>query len=135
MLLVTSGSFMGVKEALKALSPIVSGGAIVCRLGVMNSPGMNDSKRIKEEKKVHVAARRFAAAMKKKHSFRPSFINMLWFSAFNATTSVNADNYPADFKYYEDKEFFVETKLSIFQRKIISSFTNLFIYLTKKGYV
>ena len=134
-ILITSGSFPGIKKALKALSPMASGGKIVNRLGVMNSPGMNHSKIKKEEKKISAHARNFTAAMQKKHKFGVSFINMLWFSVFKATTKIQADKYPADFEYYKNKNFFVETQLRTYQRLTISVFTKFFQFLVKKGFV
>jgi len=135
MILITSGSYMGIKAAIKALSPIASGGKIISRLGVMNSPGMNDSKIRKEEKKVSVEAKKFAIAMQKKHEFGASFSNMLWFAAFKATSSVHAEDFPPDYEYYQSKQFFVKTKLNIFQRSTISLFTNLFLFLLKRGMI
>ena len=135
MLLVTSGSYMGTKEALKALSPIVSGGKIISRLAVMNSPGMSDAKKRKAENKVSAAALKFALAMKKKYSFRATLPNMLWFSVFKATAPMHADDFPADSSYYENKQFFVETELNIFQKITISIFTTIFQSLSKMGFV
>jgi hypothetical protein len=69
------------------------------QLGVMNSPGMNDAKRRREEKKVISEAKRFARSLQKKHEFKASFGNMLWFAAFKETSSIHTDNYP---KKYTD---------------------------------
>jgi multimeric flavodoxin WrbA len=135
MILITSGSYMGIKAAIKALSPIASGGKIISRLGVMNSPGMKNSKIRKEEKKVSVEALRFAKAMQKKHEFGTSLTNMLWFAAFKATTSVHSEDFPSDFEYYQGKQFFVKTKLNIFQKSSISLFTSLFLFLLKRGII
>jgi len=135
MLFITSGSYMGTKKALEALSPIVSGGKIISSLAVMTSPGMNDSKKRKTEKKVSAAAHKFAVAMKRKYSFRATLPNMLWFSAFKATTGSHADDFPADSSYYEDKQFFVETELSIVQKITISILTSIFQSLIKMGVV
>jgi multimeric flavodoxin WrbA len=135
MLLITSGSYMGTKEALRALSPIVSGGKIISSLAVMTSPGMSDSKKRKAEKKVSAAALKFAVAMKKKYSFRATLANMLWFSVFKATTPLHADDFPADFGYYENKQFFVDTELNIFQKTTIGILTNIFQSLFKMGFV
>jgi multimeric flavodoxin WrbA len=135
MILITSGSYMGIKQAIKALSPIVSGGKIISRIGAMNSPGMNDSKIRKEETKVSVKAKSFAMAMQKKHEFGASVANMLWFAVFKATTSVHSEDYPADFEYYQSKQFFVKTKLNILQRSTIGLFTSLFLRLIKWGLI
>ena len=135
MILITSGSYMGVKEAINALSPAASGGKVISRLGVMNSPGMNESKKQREEKKVRAEAKKFAVAMQRNHEFSASFVNMLWFAAFKATTSTNPDDFPADFEYYQDKQFFVETPLNTYQKTSIGLFTNLFTFMLKMGFM
>jgi hypothetical protein len=135
MILITSGSYMGIKAAIKALSPIASGGKIISRVGVMNSPGMNDSKISKEEKKLSVKAKIFAITMQKKQECVASLPNMLWFAAFKATSSVHAEDFPSDFKYYQNKQFFVKIKLNILQRGTIRLFTSLFLFLLKRGMI
>jgi multimeric flavodoxin WrbA len=135
MILITSGSYMGVKEALHALSPIVSGGRIISRFGIMNSPGMNDSKRRKEERKISAEAKKFALNMRKSHKISASLMNMLWFSAFKASSIVYADHFPADLKYYENKNFFTDLRLNFYQKTVIHLFTNIFVFLLKKGIV
>jgi multimeric flavodoxin WrbA len=135
MILITSGSYMGVKEAIKALSPVVSGGKIISRLGIMNSPGMNESKKQKQEKKVLSEAKKFAVAMQRDHEFSASFVNMLWFAAFKSTSNIYADDFPADLEYYQNKRFFVETQLNIYHKITISLFSNLFLFLLKKGII
>jgi hypothetical protein len=135
MILITSGSFMGVKEALNALDPIVSGGKIISKLGVMNSPGMNNAKKKKEENKVLNGARQFAEDLRKGFEFKASFLNMLWFSAFKATSEISAHEFPADRKYYENRGFFTEIKLNAYHTFTINLFTNLFKFLLKKGIV
>ena len=135
MVLITSGSFMGVKNAIKVLSPMASGGKIVSRVGVMNSPGMNDSKVHKEGKKLIEEAKRFALLTQKEHIFRASLMNMVWFAAFKATSSANTEEYPADFEYYRDKDFFTATKLNLFQRHFITFFTSCFSLLLKRGVI
>lgn len=135
MLLTTSGSYMGTKEALRALSPIVSGGKVISRMAVMNSPGMNDAKKHKIERKVTKESSKFAKAMKKPYSFRATFPNMLWFSVFNAMSNHHADEFSADFEYYKNREFFTDTKLNIYQKATINWFTKFFLFLIKRGLV
>lgn len=135
MILITSGSYMGIKEAMNALSPIISGGKIISRLGVMISPGMNDSKRRKEDSKIVKKTTKFVKTLSNNYKFSASLINMLWFSAFKASSRIYANEFPADLKYYENKSFFTETKLNSFHKVTISMFTNLFCFLLKKGIV
>ena len=135
MLLITSGSYPGVRAALKALSAAVSGGTVISRLGIMNSPGMNQSKIAREHKKLDTAARRFATGMEKEHQFPASLANLLWFSVFKATSTAHAAEYPADLEYYRNKAFFTKTELTSLQRGVIRVFTGLFSVLIRKGLV
>jgi len=133
MILITSGSYMGVKQAIKALSPIVSGGKIISRLGVMNSPGMNKSKKIKAMKKVNAAAKRFGVELQKSYKFKANLVNILWFAAFKTTSDLNSEEFPADFEYYQNKRFFIETKLNFIQKAFSNFFSRLFQLLAKMG--
>lgn len=81
MLLVTSGSYMGVKNAMKALSVVVSGGNIISRLSVFNSPGMNDNKQKIQENKVRKSTEKFAKLLNKK-KFRNLHFLFLFGSVF-----------------------------------------------------
>lgn len=135
MILITSGSYMGVKQAVNALSPMASGGKVINKLAVMNSPNMNESKTKKKEKKVLNAANKFAKMMEQNHSFKASFGNMIWFSVFKAMTYKTEKEFPADYAYYENKRFFVDTKLNIIQKSIISMFTNFFLLLYNSGII
>jgi len=135
MVLISSGSYMGVKHAIKALSPIASGGKVVSKLSVMNSPNMNEVKAKKEENKITTEAKRFARIMRRNHHFQASFGNMIWFSVFKAMTFKTEKEFPADYSYYSNKRFFVDAKLSFFQRGIITVFTNLFLFLYNMGVV
>ena len=47
MVLITSGSYRGIKEAMNALAPMASGGKVISKIGIMNSPGMNKKKQKK----------------------------------------------------------------------------------------
>jgi multimeric flavodoxin WrbA len=53
MILITSGSYMGTKQASNALSLMSSGGKIISKLSIYNSPGMNKNKKEKQEKKLN----------------------------------------------------------------------------------
>ena len=135
MILITSGSYMGVTNAIKALSAVVSGGKIVSRLGIMSSPGINEPKKLKAKKKIQTGANKFAAAMQKNHEFRASFANMLWFAAFKATANIRTNDFPADFEYYHNRKFFVEIRLNMFQKATIGLLTSLFASFLRKGII
>jgi len=135
VVLITSGSFRGVKQAMNALAPMASGGKVISRIGVMSSPGMNEAKRNGQEKKLRREALRFARSMAKPFVFKPSLAYLMWFSAFKALAGLNQKESPADFEYYANKNFFVETKLAAYQRLTIRSSTALFGLLVKMGLV
>lgn len=135
MLLITSGSYMGVKNAMKALSIIVSGGNIVGRLSVYNSPQMNDKKLRIQENKLKRTAEKFAKLVSKKKSQRPSFSYLIWFSVFKASSAINKNSLSADYQYYKNRNYFTECKLNSFQKAVIKIFTNLFRFLIHRGLV
>ncbi len=135
MVLAVSGSYRGGKGALRALSYAVFGGTIVNTLIVLNSPGMNDAKREKQDEKIQREARRFAENMEKAISLRPPLVNMLWFSAFKATSLLYRDACAADYDFYKDKRYFVEAPLTALQRGLIGGLTGIFSFLLKKGFV
>ena len=135
MLLVTSGSKMGAKNAIKALSVIVSGGEIISRLCVYNSPGMNVLKQKKQEIQIRKAAEKFAERLGKKKKTNPPFLYLIWFSVFKASSAINLKDLPADYDFYKNIEYFTDDKLNIFQKKIINIFTRFFRFMINKGYV
>lgn len=135
MILITSGSYMGTKQAVKALSPIASGGKVISKFSIMNSPNMNEDKLKKEENKIIAEAKKFAKAMKKNHHFSASFGNMIWFSVFKAMTQKTKNEFPADYAYYHNKQFFVESELSIIKRGVITLFTRFFLFMYNRGFV
>jgi len=135
MLLITSGSYMGVKNAMKAMSVLVSGGRIISRLGVFNSPGMNDNKIKVQDMKIIKSTEKFAKLLNKKESSKPPFSYLIWFSVFKASSKINKDGLPADFEYYKNKEYFTDYKLNIFQKLSIKLFTYFFSFMIKKGLV
>ncbi len=135
MLLVTSGSYMGVKNAMKALSMMVSGGSVIARLRVLNSPGMNDNKRRKQEEQIKKSAVKFAKRMNKKKGAKPAFSHLIWFSVFKASSVINRKDFPADYQYFKDKEYFTDCKLNVFQKASIKLFTYFFRFMIQIGAV
>jgi len=135
MLLITSGSFMGVKSAMEALSIMVSGGNVINRLSVLNSPQMNDKKQKIQEEKIKKNTEKFAKLMNKKKSSKPTFSYLIWFSAFKAASEINKNSLPADYQYYKNKDYFINCKLNIFQRIVIKISTNFFRFMVRKGLV
>lgn len=135
MLLITSGSFMGVKSAMKALSIMVSGGNVISRLSVLNSPQMNEKKQRIQEDKIKRTAEKFAKLMIKKKSQKPTFSYLIWFSAFKASSTINENCLPADYQYYKSKNYFVDCKLNSFQRTVTKIFTIFFGFMINRGLV
>ena len=135
MILITSGSYRGVKEAINALSHMASGGKIVSKIGIMNSPGMNDKKREKQSKKLQKEANKFAQIMKKPFNYKAPFGHLVWFSAFKALYKGEIDESSADYRYYSTKKFFVEVDLSLGKKFTLKMFTGIFGFLVRIGMV
>ncbi|HZK52766.1 MAG TPA: flavodoxin family protein [Desulfosporosinus sp.] len=135
MLLVTSGSYMGIKDVLKALSIMVSGGSIISRLSVFNSPGMNPNKQKLQDNKIKKATEKFAKILITKKDSKPPFSYLIWFSVFKASSVINQEGLPADFYFYKNKNYFIECDLNIFQKTSIKVFTQFFRFMINKGFV
>jgi multimeric flavodoxin WrbA len=60
MILTVSGSYRGGKETIKALSFAAFGGKIINKLITLNSPGMNENKKNKQEIKIKKEALNFS---------------------------------------------------------------------------
>ena len=135
MVLITSGSYRGIKEAMNALALMASGGKVISKIGVMNSPGMNEKKRKKQSMILEKEAMKFIKKMNKPFIYKPSFGHLIWFSAFKALSKENIKEASADHKYYSKKEFFVKSDLSYGQKFILKMFKALFGYFIKIGLV
>lgn len=135
MLLITSGSYMGVENAMKALSIMASGGNIISHLSVFNSPDMNDKKKKIQETQIKKSTLKFAKLMSKKNRVKPRLSYLIWFSAFKAASSKNQKGLPADFEYYKNKEYFIDCKLNTLQKSSIKVFTYFFGFMINNGIV
>lgn len=135
MILITSGSYMGTKQASKTLGLMASGGEIITKLKVLYSPGMNEKKTLKQEKAIEKTARIFYKRLSKRSDHRPSFGFLIWFSVFKATSNESKTHLPADYNFYKDKNYFTNTKLSFVQRRLVGIFTALFTKLVRLGFV
>jgi multimeric flavodoxin WrbA len=135
MTLITSGSYMGTKQATKTLGLMASGGKVVTQLKVFNSPGMNEKKISKQEKEMRKKAAEFYKKLSKKTDHKPSFGFLVWFSVFKATSIESKAYMPADYAYYKDKSYFTDVKLNGFQKGLVKFFTALFTFLVRKGLV
>ena len=135
MLLVTSGSYMGTKDAMKALSMVVSGGKIISRLTVFNSPGMNEKKQKIQESKIKKVTEKFAKLLSKNKVSKTPFSYLIWFSVFKASSVINKKGLPADYEYYKNIDYFIDCKLNVFQKVGIKIFTNFFRFMINKGLV
>ncbi|MBA7549466.1 hypothetical protein ES705_41950 [subsurface metagenome] len=135
MILITSGSYMGTKQALNSLSLMSSGGKIISKLKVLNSPGMNKKKTEKQEKKIKREAKRLYKLLSNKREHKPSFGFLVWFSVFKASSNENKEYLPADYNFYKNKNYFVDINLSLLQKLVVSFFTKFFTLLIKKGFL
>lgn len=125
VLIVTSGSFMGAKQAMKALSVIPSGGKIVGKLGIYTAPELSDKQLSKYARRFNRKADRIVKRLGKPFRHNISFMNMFWFASFKATSSKYKASLPADYDYYSEKDYFVETKLRSLHKMIINIATSL----------
>lgn len=135
MLLISSGSYMGAKNAMKSLSMMVSGGSIISRLITVNSLQMNEKKLRIQEDKIKRTAKKFAELMSKEKSHSPPLSYLIWFSVFKASSGTYKESLPADYQYYMNKEYFIECKLNVFQKFAIKISTSLFQLMIKIGLV
>ena len=135
MLLVTSGSYMGVKNVMKALSVMVSGGKIISRLSVFNSPDMNTNKQKIQENQIKKSTEKFVKLLNKTYGSKPPFYYLIWFSVFKASSVINQKGLPADYQYYKNKDYFTDCSLNIIQKTSIKVFTHFFSFMIKKGFV
>ena len=133
MVLITSGSIMGTKEAINALSPLASGGKVISKFAVLNSPGMSEKKRARLDKMLDKKGSAFVKLMNKDYMFKASLPNIMWFSAFKAMTHTDNTEFEADFNYYKDKTFFVKRELNFFKRSVLKLSERFFVFLIKRG--
>jgi multimeric flavodoxin WrbA len=135
MVLITSGSYMGIKEATNSLAHMASGGKVISKISVMNSPGMNDKKINKQSKKLRKAAKKFVKKMNKPYNYKPGFGHLVWFSVFKTTSQLNEVESKADHEYYSNKDFFFEMDLNLGQKFVLKLFQAIFRGLIKIGLV
>lgn len=135
MLLVTSGSYMGVKNTRKALSIAVSGGTIISRLNVFFPPGMDKKNQEKEDEKIRKASEKFAMLLQNGKEIKHPFSYIIWFSVFKASSVFNKENLPADYNYFKDKEYFTDGRMSLFRKLSIAVFTTFFRFMIRKGFI
>lgn len=135
MLVTVAGSIRGGKPALRALSFGVYGGKRVGELIALNSPGMNEGKRAKQQRNIKRAAGRFAKAMARPYAPRPTFSYIAWFAAFKAVSEANKDTSVADWEYFKDKDYFIDVRLNPVQRMEMGLLSGLMGWMVRKGYV
>ncbi len=131
ILLITSGNYMGTKPALQALSVLPSGGKIIGKLVLLTAPELGKKQRLKQEKKFRKKSDRIFKLIEKEHKQKTPFMNLFWFASFKALHDMNKKTLPADYEFYRDKEYFIDTELSLMQKIIIRNFTNFFRFIFK----
>ena len=73
--------------------------------------------------------------MNKPFNYKPTFGYLIWFAAFKVLSEKDPKHYPADYKYYSEKEFFVDVNLRFGQRFTLKLFKGLFRFLLRIGLV
>jgi len=134
ILLITSGAYIGAKHALRSLSVLPSGGKVVGKFIIHTAPEMAAKKIEKQDKKIRKQAQKIFKNLDKEYNHdTPPFSFLFWFASFKASIEVTKKTLPADYDFYKDKEYFIETRLSWAQKSIIKSFTRFFEFMLKKG--
>ena len=113
MLIVTTGSVRQ-KETLKMLSYTMGGSDLVSKLAVITPPFKYRPKYEESiTRDVDKASRKFYKSLKANKPLPPTFLNVMWFQVFKATSEKHKNHFPADYDFYKDKEyFFYETKVN-----------------------
>ncbi len=119
VLIVTSGNFMGVKQAMKALTVIPSGGKIIGKLDIFTAPELSDKLRFKYAKRFNRKAEKVVKRLSKPYRHKRSIMYLLWFASFKATSRKYKASLPADYNYYKDKDYFVDMELSFLDKMVI----------------
>ncbi len=117
---------MGTRQALKALSVLPSGGKIIGKLVLYTAPELSEKKILKQNSKFQKKVNHIFKILDKKYKHKTPFIFLFWFASFKASHEKYKKGLPADYEFYMDKEYFTDTKLSLFQKLIIKCFTRLF---------
>jgi multimeric flavodoxin WrbA len=133
IMLITSGNYMGTKQALKALSVFPSGGKIIGKLVLYTAPELRDKKRLKQDRKFSKKINHIFKLLDKDYRHTPSLLYAFWFASFKAASEMYNKTLRADYEFYRDREYFIETELSIMQKFIIKRFTGLFKFMIRKG--
>lgn len=135
MLLVVSGSVSGGKDAMRSLKFASFAGQVVNKLIVLNSPGMNENKKHRQNNLVLKETEKFAVNMNKKRTLKTPFTYLIWFSALKTVTALYKESSIADYDYYKDKNYFIDIRLNIAQKITIKVLNRLFLFLAEKGLV
>lgn len=125
MLVITSGSKVGSKKALKALSVIVSGGKVTSKLIALFTPGMRQKKIDKQDRRIEKMAYKFGKSLANKQGHRPPLNYLCWFSVFKGMAYNKRKDLIADYEYYRDKTYFTDVKLNVFQRGLVKFMTSI----------
>lgn len=131
MLVITSGSKVGSKNALKSLAVIVSGGKITSKLRVFFTPGMSQEKIEIQDRRIKKMANKFSNSLSNKKEHSPPLNYLFWFSIFKGMTYNNKNELIADYEYYKDKDYFTQAELNIFQRVVVKFLTYIVKLATK----
>jgi len=123
MLLITSGSRVGSKNAQRTLATITSGGKITSKLRVFFIPGMKTKKIELQERRIERMANKFGNSLSIKKDHSPSLAYLFWFSIFKGMSFKNKNELIADYEFYKDKDYFTKEELNIFQRLVVRFFT------------
>ncbi len=125
VLLLTSGNFMGTKQALKALSVLTSGGKTIGKLLLYTAPELSEKQRVKQEAKFLRKSLSIFKELDKEYVHKPPLANLMWFASFKANHVKYKETLPADYVYYKDRNYFTDIELSFVQKFIVKQSVKL----------
>lgn len=126
IMLVTSGNYMGAKQAMNALSNLASGGKIIGRLLLYTAPELSRKKLSKQDRAFERKTKKIFRKLDMNYAHKPPFMYLFWFASFKALHDANKNTLPADYEFYKDKEYFIDSQLSSLQKLIIKTFSAFF---------
>ncbi|MCD1294409.1 NADPH-dependent FMN reductase [Methanocella sp. CWC-04] len=121
VLLVANSGGAGLEETLKSMRNALGGAKIVYELAVPTppwpvTPGMEQ----KNEKKIGEASKKLHDAMLVKTLSPPKLNDYMRFKFLKTISSEVKEYLPADYEFYKDKEYYYDTKISLYN-KVMSS--------------
>jgi len=125
--IISTTAGMGINDVIKQLKWIeLLGFNVVAKKGFMKYPNKDDTEEIESAQYLNL----ISVAEKMDNSIKrqipnPSLIRVIQFNALKINAMIAPDVYRADYHFYKDREFFVETKVGVVKRILGKMFYNI----------